>query len=259
MPVKPGTVCSSPRSPASTTRSPPSAPASGELRHSALLSERSHAPSGTSQAEGAVFASPWCQYTPVRVVGPSSSLLVDRFQPPPPRKPGTFAANCLLARRLVERGVRFVQLYHSSWDHHGNENQRLDKDLSQVAGEIDQPCAALIRDLKSRGMLDDTLVIWGGEFGRTPISENRDAPGRNHHIDAFSMWFAGGGVKAGAVVGETDDLGFGATQDECHVHDLHATILHLLGIDHEKLTFRFQGRDFRLTDVAGLVIRKMLV
>jgi len=170
----------------------------------------------------------------------------------------SFANNCLLARRLVERGVRFVQLYHSSWDHHGNENQRLDKDLSEVAGQIDQPCAALIRDLKSRGMLDDTLVIWGGEFGRTPISENRDAPGRNHHTDAFCMWFAGGGVKRGAVVGETDEFGFNAVENECHVHDLHATILHLLGLDHEKLTYRFQGRDFRLTDVAGKVIKPML-
>ena len=164
------------------------------------------------------------------------------------------ANNCLLARRLVERGVRFVQLYHANWDHHGGPTETLTKHLTEVTRQIDQPCAALIKDLKSRGLLDDTLVIWGGEFGRTPMSEKRDTPGRNHHIDAFCMWFAGGGVKAGHIVGETDEFGFGAVKDECHVHDLHATIMHLLGMDHEKLTFRFQGRDFRLTDVEGRVI-----
>ena len=175
-------------------------------------------------------------------------------------KPGqaSFANNCLLARRLVERGTRFVQLYHTSWDHHGGPGETLTKDLEKVTRDVDQGCAALIKDLKARGMLDDTLVIWGGEFGRTPMSEARQTPGRNHHIDAFSMWFAGGGVKAGNVVGETDEFGFDSIDRECHVHDLHATILHLLGMDHEQLTFRFQGRDFRLTDVAGRVIESLL-
>ena len=175
-------------------------------------------------------------------------------------KPGmaSFANNCLLARRLVERGTRFVQLYHTNWDHHGGPGETLTKDLDKVTRDVDQACAALVTDLKARGLLDDTLVIWGGEFGRTPMSEARKTPGRNHHIDAFTMWFAGGGVKAGHVVGETDEFGFDSIEQECHVHDLHATILHLLGIDHEKLTFRFQGRDFRLTDVAGKVIQPLL-
>lgn len=170
----------------------------------------------------------------------------------------SFANNCLLARRLVERGVRFIQLYHTNWDHHGGTGETLQKDLDVVCKDVDQSCAALIKDLKSRGLLEDTLVIWGGEFGRTPMGENRETPGRNHHIDAFTMWFAGGGVKGGQVIGRTDELGFGATEDRAHVHDLHATILHLLGINHEKLTFRFQGRDFRLTDVHGTVINKLL-
>lgn len=170
----------------------------------------------------------------------------------------SFARNCLLARRLVERGTRFVQLYHTNWDHHGGPTETLTKHLTQVTKEVDQPAAALVKDLKARGLLDDTLVIWGGEFGRTPMSEKRTTLGRNHHIDAFSMWFAGAGVKPGNVVGETDEFGFGAVDRECHVHDLHATILHLLGIDHEKLTYRFQGRDFRLTDVAGRLIKPML-
>ena len=175
-------------------------------------------------------------------------------------KPGqaSFANNCLLARRLVERGTRFVQLYHTSWDHHGGPGETLTKDLEKVTHDVDQGCTALIKDLKARGLLDDTLVIWGGEFGRTPMSEARKTPGRNHHIDAFSMWFAGGGVKPGNVVGETDEFGFDSVGRECHVHDLHATILHLLGMDHEQLTFRFQGRDFRLTDVAGHVIEPLL-
>jgi uncharacterized protein (DUF1501 family) len=134
----------------------------------------------------------------------------------------------------------------------------LTKDFDKVTKDVDQPCAALIRDLKARGLLDDTLVIWGGEFGRTPMGEKRETPGRNHHIDAFSMWFAGGGIRPGNLVGETDEFGFGAATDECHVHDLHATILHQLGLDHERLTFRFQGRDFRLTDVKGKVINQML-
>ncbi|MBM3824081.1 MAG: DUF1501 domain-containing protein [Verrucomicrobia bacterium] len=176
---------------------------------------------------------------------------VDRDRP-------SFARNCLLARRLAERGVRFIQLYHADWDSHGAPGQTLEEDLVKVAHEVDQPCAALIRDLHARGMLDDTLVIWGGEFGRTPMGEVRERTGRNHHIEAFTMWFAGGGMKAGAVVGETDELGFHAVQDRAHVHDLHATLLHLLGIDHERLTFRFQGRDFRLTDVHGDLLPKLM-
>ncbi len=170
----------------------------------------------------------------------------------------SFARNCLLARRLVERGTRFVQLYHTNWDSHGGPGENLQSDFEKVCRDVDQGQAALVHDLKARGLLDDTLVIWGGEFGRTPMGENRDTTGRNHHIDAFTMWFAGGGVKRGAIVGETDELGFNPASDRCHVHDLHATILHLLGIEHEKLTFKFQGRDFRLTDVHGEVIRKML-
>jgi hypothetical protein len=170
----------------------------------------------------------------------------------------SFARNCLLARRLVERGTRFVQLYHTSWDSHGGPGETLEDDLPPLCNQIDRGCAALIRDLKSRGLLEDTLVVWGGEFGRTPMGENRDKTGRNHHIDAFTMWFAGGGVKAGAVLGKTDELGFNAAEDRAHVHDLHATMLHLLGVDHKKLTFRFQGRDFRLTDVHGEVLKGML-
>ena len=175
-------------------------------------------------------------------------------------KPGekSFANNCLLARRLVERGVRFVQLYHSSWDHHGGPGESLDKDLDDVCLSADQACKALIMDLKQRGMLEDTLVVWGGEFGRTPMGEVRDTVGRNHHIDAFTMWFAGGGTKPGQNIGETDEIGFAAVKDPIHVRDVHATILHLLGIDHEKLTFRFRGRDFRLTDIGGNVIQPLL-
>ena len=174
-----------------------------------------------------------------------------------PAKP-SFARNCLLARRLIERGTRFVQLYHTNWDSHGGPGETLEDDFPKVVKDVDQGCAALVKDLKARGLLEDTLVIWGGEFGRTPMGENRDKTGRNHHIDAFSMWFAGGGIKGGQTIGETDELGFGPAQDRCHVHDLHATILHLLGLDHLKLTFRFQGRDYRLTDVHGELIQKLL-
>jgi hypothetical protein len=174
-----------------------------------------------------------------------------------PGKP-SFASNCLLARRLVERGVRFVQLYHTDWDHHGVPGQTLTRDLDQVCHDIDQPCAALIKDLKARGLLENTLVIWGGEFGRTPMGEIRETVGRNHHIDTMTMWLAGGGVKPGVTVGETDELGFGPVSDRVHIHDLQATILHLLGLDHTRLTFRFQGRDFRLTDVEGNVVNKLL-
>jgi len=170
----------------------------------------------------------------------------------------SFARNCLLARRLVERGTRFVQLYHTNWDSHGGPGENLEGDFEKVCREVDQGQAALVKDLKARGLLKDTLVVWGGEFGRTPMGENRDTTGRNHHIDAFTMWFAGGGVKSGAIIGQTDELGFNAVEDRAHVHDLHATILHLLGLDHKKLTFRFQGRDFRLTDVHGELITKLL-
>ena len=170
----------------------------------------------------------------------------------------SFARNCLLARRLVERGVRFVQLYHTNWDSHGGPGENLQGDFEKVCRDVDQGQAALVKDLKARGLLDDTLVIWGGEFGRTPMGENRDTTGRNHHIDAFTMWLAGGGVKAGGIIGQTDELGFNPAEDRVHVHDLHATILYLLGIEHTELTFRFQGRDFRLTDVHGDVVRKLL-
>ena len=173
-----------------------------------------------------------------------------------PGKP-SFANNCLLARRLVERGVRFVQLYHEAWDQHDH----LVEDISENCRDTDQACAGLIQDLKQRGMLDDTLVIWGGEFGRTPMVQTNAmgaANGRDHHPNAFSMWLAGGGVKRGFSIGESDDLGFKVAQDEVHVHDLHATILKLLGFDHTKLTFKFQGRNFRLTDVHGNVVEKML-
>jgi hypothetical protein len=170
----------------------------------------------------------------------------------------SFANNCLLARRLVERGVRFVQLYHTDWDHHGVPGQTLSRDLNQVCRDIDQPCAALVTDLKARGLLENTLVVWGGEFGRTPMGEIRETVGRNHHIDAMTMWMAGGGVKAGVTVGETDEFGFAPISDRVHMHDIQATILHLLGLEHTKLTFRFQGRDFRLTDVAGQVAAKLL-
>jgi uncharacterized protein (DUF1501 family) len=162
-----------------------------------------------------------------------------------------------LARRLVERGVRFVQLYHTNWDSHGGPGENLEDDFEKVCHQVDQGGAALIRDLKSRGLLEDTLVIWGGEFGRTPMGENRDKTGRNHHIDAFTMWLAGGGVKPGRIIGETDELGFRSVRDRVHVHDLHATVLHLLGLDHKQLTFRFQGRDFRLTDVEGDLVKSL--
>jgi uncharacterized protein (DUF1501 family) len=153
----------------------------------------------------------------------------------------------------VERGVRFVQIFHEAWDQHGN----LVADLRKNCKNTDQACAALIKDLKQRGMLDDTLVIWGGEFGRTPMVQGgRD--GRDHHPNAFTMWLAGGGIKPGITLGESDELGFNVTKDKVHVHDLHATILHLLGFDHTKLTYRFQGRDFRLTDVHGQIVTPLL-
>jgi hypothetical protein len=164
---------------------------------------------------------------------------------------GSFAANCLLARRLAERGVRFIQLYHRGWDHHGG----IKKGMEITAKEVDQASAALIRDLKNRGMLDDTLVLWGGEFGRTPMAQG---DGRDHHIKGFSMWLAGGGIKPGISYGATDELGYNAVENIVHVHDLHATMLYLLGIDHERLIYRYQGRDFRLTDVSGKVVHDIL-
>jgi hypothetical protein len=173
------------------------------------------------------------------------------------RKPGTFAANCLLARRLAERGVRFIQLYHRDWDHHGN----LPVDLPKRCKDVDRASAGLILDLEQRGMLQDTLVVWGGEFGRTVYCQGRLTAtdyGRDHHGRCFTMWTAGGGMKPGASIGQTDDYGYNVTQDPVHVHDLQATLLHCLGIDHLKLTFKFQGRDFRLTDIGGKVVRTIL-
>jgi Protein of unknown function (DUF1501) len=169
-----------------------------------------------------------------------------------PGKP-SFANNCLLARRLVERGVRCVELFHEAWDQHGN----LVHDLKKNCKATDQACAALIKDLKQRGMLDSTLVVWGGEFGRTPMVQGGN-DGRDHHPNCFTMWLAGGGVKPGVTLGESDDFGFNAIKDPVHVHDLHATILHLLGFDHTRLTYRFQGRNFRLTDVHGNIVRQLL-
>ena len=168
---------------------------------------------------------------------------------------GSYAANCLLARRLAERGVRFIQLYHRDWDHHDG----LAGYFPAKAAEVDRPTAALLRDLRSRGMLDETLVVWGGEFGRTPMAQtNKGQPGRDHHMKGFSMFVAGGGIKTGITHGATDDLGYNAVEDVVHVHDLHATMLHLLGVEHKKLTYKFQGRDFRLTDVHGNVVRNIL-
>ena len=169
-----------------------------------------------------------------------------------PTKAG-FARNCLLARRLLERGVRFVQLFHEAWDQHGN----LTKAIKANAIDTDQASAALVTDLKERGLLDDTIVVWGGEFGRTPmVQEGND--GRDHHNRAFTMWLAGGGIKRGHVHGATDDFGFNPVADTVHVHDLNATLLHLLGFDHTKLTYRSQGRDYRLTDVHGSLVQGIL-
>jgi uncharacterized protein (DUF1501 family) len=165
---------------------------------------------------------------------------------------GSFASNCLLARRLAERGVRFIQLYHKDWDHHGGVKEG----IRLKAEEIDRACMALITDLKQRGMLDDTLVVWAGEFGRTPMSQGGD--GRDHHNAGFSIWIAGGGIKAGLVYGATDELGYSAVENPIDVHDLHATMLHLLGIEHTKLTVKFQGLDARLTNVSGRLVKDLL-
>jgi hypothetical protein len=174
----------------------------------------------------------------------------------------SFANNCLLARRLIERGVRFVQLYHRGWDTHGASfGEDIVEKLPRLCRETDGAVYALLTDLKQRGLLDDTVVIWGGEFGRTPMNEARNGSkflGRDHHPRAYTMWMAGGGVKPGVTIGRTDDLGYNVVEDPVEVHDLHATLLHLLGLDHEKLTYRFQGRDFRLTDVHGKIVSKLL-
>lgn len=176
----------------------------------------------------------------------------------------SFANNCLLARRLAEKGVRFIQLYHWGWDAHGaGKNEALNHGFKDRCKEVDQPMSALLKDLKQRGLLEDTLVIWGGEFGRTPMRENRGGKemtfvGRDHHLEAFTMWMAGGGIKPGITFGETDEIGYYGIKDRVHVHDIQATILNQLGLNHERLTYNFQGRDFRLTDVHGNVIEKIL-
>lgn len=182
--------------------------------------------------------------------------ILERYGPEA-KKPGTYAANCILARRLAERGVRFIQLYHRGWDQHNN----LPSGIKSQCHDTDQPTAALLFDLKERGMLDDTLVIWGGEFGRTVYSQGtltRDNYGRDHHPRCYSIWMAGAGIKGGHVHGETDDFSYNIVKDPVHIHDLNATALHLLGIDHTRLTYRFQGRDYRLTDVHGKVVRDIL-
>ena len=171
--------------------------------------------------------------------------------------PGTYAANCLLARKLAENGVRFVQLYHQGWDQHGN----LPREMAGQAKDVDQASAALVMDLKQRGLLDDTLVIWGGEFGRTNYCQGKltaDNYGRDHHPRAFSVWMAGGGIKPGTVYGETDEFGYNIAKDPVHIHDFHATILDVLGLNHEKLTYKYQGRRLRLTDVGGKVVKDIL-
>jgi hypothetical protein len=176
---------------------------------------------------------------------------------PDVKKPGTFAYNCLLARRMAERGVRFIQLYHRGWDQHNN----LPKRIREQCKDTDQPSAALVQDLKQRGMLDDTLVVWGGEFGRTVYSQGKiekDNYGRDHHGRNYAVWMAGGGIKSGISYGETDDYCYNVVENPVHIHDLNATVLHCLGLDHEKLTYRFQGRDYRLTDIHGNVVKDIL-
>lgn len=182
--------------------------------------------------------------------------VLDRYGPDV-KKPGTFARNCLIARRLAERGVKFIQLYHQGWDQHGN----LPKAITTQCRETDQPSAALVQDLKQRGLLEDTLVVWGGEFGRTNYSQGKltkDNYGRDHHPRCFTVWMAGGGVRSGLVYGETDDFGYNIVNDPVHVHDFHATLLYLLGIDHKRLTYLHQGRRFRLTDVHGRVVKPLV-
>ena len=227
----------------------------------ASLNEHAHSAAGDPEIETRI-----AQYEMAFRMQASVPELVDTSREPEhvralygedSRKPGTFAANCLLARRLAERNVRFIQLYHRGWDHHAGLTQK----LPVLARDTDQPSAGLILDLKQRGMLDDTLVIWGGEFGRTPYAQGSPKPdsyGRDHHGRVFSLWMCGGGVKPGHVHGSSDDYGFNVVEGAVHIHDLQATILHLLGIDHEKLTYLFQGRQFRLTDVSGRVVREIV-
>ena len=177
---------------------------------------------------------------------------------PDARRPGSFASNCILARRMLERDVRFVQLYHRGWDQHYN----LPSDIRLQCRDVDQPCAAFIRDLKQRGLLNDTLIVWGGEFGRTIYSQGkleRDNYGRDHHGRCFTMWLAGGGIRPGMTYGSTDDYSYNVAENPVHVHDLNATILHCLGVDHTQLTFQHKGRQFRLTDVHGEVVKDVLV
>ncbi|MDB6031473.1 MAG: Sulfatase [Verrucomicrobiales bacterium] len=189
-------------------------------------------------------------------ISKESKSVLDMYGAEPGKS--SFANNCLLARRLAEKGVRFIQLCHRDWDHH----QNLPKEIQKQAKLTDQASAALIKDLKTRGLLEDTLVIWGGEFGRTTYSQGeikKDSFGRDHHPRCFSLWMAGGGIKRGLTIGQTDDFGYNLLEDPVHVHDLHATMLHCLGINHEKLTYRSEGRNYRLTDVAGEVVKKILI
>jgi hypothetical protein len=184
------------------------------------------------------------------------SYIMDLYGPEA-QVPGTFAANCLLARRLAERDVRFIQIYHQGWDHHGN----LPRDIQKLARDTDQASAALLIDLKQRGLLEDTLLVWGGEFGRTNYSQGKltkDNHGRDHHPRCFTIWAAGGGIKKGITYGQTDEFGYNIVKDPVHVHDFQATLMHLLGIDHERLTFKHQGRRYRLTDVHGKVVKDIL-
>jgi hypothetical protein len=194
-------------------------------------------------------------------LGRESRATLERYGAQPGQ--ASFANNCLMARRLVERGVRFVQLYHRGWDHHGTSSRTdITNGLRQLCRETDRAAAALVQDLAQRGLLDSTLVIWGGEFGRTPMNEERDGSpflGRDHHPRAFTVWLAGGGFRKGVTVGATDELGYNVVEDPIHVHDLHATVLHLMGLQHTRLTYKFQGREFRLTDVFGKVVKKLLV
>jgi hypothetical protein len=232
-----------------------------QLDSLAQLNERTHERAGDPEIETRI-----AQYEMAFRMQTSVPELLDSSKEPEHvlalygddcRKPGTFAANCLLARRLAERNVRFIQLYHRGWDHHAGLTEK----IPVLARDTDQPSAGLIQDLKQRGMLEDTLVVWAGEFGRTPYAQGSPKPdsyGRDHHGRVFSLWMAGGGVKPGYVHGSSDDYGFNVAEGGVHIHDLQATLLYLLGIDHEKLTYTFQGRRFRLTDVAGRVVNDVV-
>ena len=219
--------------------------------------DRQHDPETAARIEQYELAFRMQQATPELLDLRDETAATFDLYGPESRTPGTFAANCLLARRMLERDVRFVQLYHRDWDHH----QQLPPKLRARCKEIDQPGAALVADLKQRGLLEDTLVVWAGEFGRTSFCQGAlsgEEYGRDHHPRCFTVWMAGGGVKAGQIHGTTDEFSYNVAEDPVHVHDLQATLLHLLGVDHEKLLYRFQGRDFRLTDIAGEVVRGIL-